>query len=419
MIEADLQRAGLLLEQGRFELAEETARRFLASAPQQPLGHAFLSLALLGQDKFVEARVAADDAVGCGPDHPVAHDTRARVLISCNRFPEAEAAAVEAVRLDPENPGHHSVLASALASRARWQEALDATENGLALDPEEPDLLNLRTRLLVQLGRVEDVGGASEQALRAAPEDADSHASVGWAHLNQREFEPAFVHFREALRLNPESEFARSGVIEAIKARNPFYALILRYFLWVGRLGSKGFYLMIGLYLLVQVITRNLESMPEGLQWVALAFIILYVLFCVVSWTAAPLFNLALRFHKFGRLVLSKTEFRDATILAVGLLVSIGTAAVGFLMPPGKFFLLGLQGLGTSMLFAASTMHEERRRLLMTGVVAVSLVIPVHFGVTVPNAEPELAKYPFELGGYLLLGGLVLSSVLSVRPIRR
>ena len=85
---------------------------------------------------------------------------------------------------------------------------------------------------------------------------------MGWAFLNTKDYDQAFAHFREALRLDPESEFARRGVIEAIKAKNRFYALTLAYFLWMERLGSKGFVFVIGLYIAVQVIARSADSLP-------------------------------------------------------------------------------------------------------------------------------------------------------------
>ncbi|MDB5311521.1 MAG: tetratricopeptide repeat protein [Gemmataceae bacterium] len=41
----------------------------------------------------------------------------------------------------------------------------------------------------------------------------------GWALLHARQPAEALTHFREALRLDPTNEWARDGLIEALKAR--------------------------------------------------------------------------------------------------------------------------------------------------------------------------------------------------------
>ena len=40
-----------------------------------------------------------------------------------------------------------------------------------------------------------------------------------WALIEQGEHEQAMEHFREALRLNPQLDWARQGIVEAMKAR--------------------------------------------------------------------------------------------------------------------------------------------------------------------------------------------------------
>lgn len=45
-------------------------------------------------------------------------------------------------------------------------------------------------------------------------------------------------HFREALRLEPDDEYARSGIVHALRARHFLYRLMLAYFLWMSRLSG-------------------------------------------------------------------------------------------------------------------------------------------------------------------------------------
>ena len=51
-----LQRASLLLEQSRFDLAEKEIRRALASDPDNAMSHALLGLCLANSEKFDDAQ---------------------------------------------------------------------------------------------------------------------------------------------------------------------------------------------------------------------------------------------------------------------------------------------------------------------------------------------------------------------------
>ena len=71
-------------------------------------------------------------------------------------------------------------------------------------------------------------------------------------------------HFREALRLNPNMEWARQGILEALRARNPIYRVMLRYFLWMSRFrGKVQFGIVIGGWLGYQAIQGLLRSNPS------------------------------------------------------------------------------------------------------------------------------------------------------------
>ena len=57
--------------------------------------------------------------------------------------------------------------------------------------------------------------------------------------LHQAQPKAALEHFREALRLDPNLQYAQAGIVEALKARNPIYRWMLGYFLWMGRLSDR------------------------------------------------------------------------------------------------------------------------------------------------------------------------------------
>ena len=62
---------------------------------------------------------------------------------------------------------------------------------------------------------------------------------MGWTLLHDGDPRKAMGHFREALRLDPGMEWARAGIVEAMKARSLIYRIFLSYFLFMNRLSGN------------------------------------------------------------------------------------------------------------------------------------------------------------------------------------
>src|SRR5262249_40094967 len=140
-----LQRAEVLLSQGRFEMAEGELRAYLAYAPDDPLAHAWLAQALLGLDKApAEAVAEARTAVHMATYAAYPQMVLSLALEKQDKLLEAEVAAREAIRLDPDEAAYHAQLADLLSRRRRWSEAADAAQRGLEIDAEDLACINLR-----------------------------------------------------------------------------------------------------------------------------------------------------------------------------------------------------------------------------------------------------------------------------------
>ena len=303
-----LDRAGLLLQQGRYALAEQETRAQLVHHPEDPFSHAILALCLTYQERYGEATEEAGQAIHFGPDVAFSHYVMAKILLSRNRYAEAEQRIEEAIRLDPHDADQFSLLASLHLEQYRGNEALAAALQGLEIDPDHAGCKNLEAMALVKLGRGAEAGAALEGALAKDPENALSHANQGWALLHEARHEEALDHFREALRLDPDMEWARQGIVEALKARHLLYGLMLRYFLWMSRLSPRTQWLVIiGAWFGHRALRDAAKSQP-ALAPMVLPVTILYGAFVVLTWTADPLFNLLLRFNRFGRLALSEEQ---------------------------------------------------------------------------------------------------------------
>ncbi|MCP5525841.1 MAG: tetratricopeptide repeat protein [Verrucomicrobiales bacterium] len=428
-MKAHLDRAILLYQQGRHELAAQELRQVIAQDPHHPYPHALLSLVLTDHKQLEEATREARQAIHLAPDFPLAHYAHARVLNERNRESEALEAIREAIRLDPVDPDYCAVEAAILFDLRRWPEALTAAERGLQLDAEHVGCANLRAMALVKLGRRDEAGESIATALAKDPDNAITHANQGWTRLHAGDARQALEHFREALRLDPDNEWARAGIVEALKARNVIYAAMLKYFLWMSRLspGAQWGIILGGLFL-SRMLAGAAHTMP-GLAPVVLPLRILYVAFALMTWLAYPLFNLMLRLNRFGRLALSREQIVESNWIGASLalaLVSLGGCLLeGFAGPwvfPLAVFGLLLMPLSGTFRCATGwprkTMVGVTLGLLGLGLLAIGLAWQAGSAAGAESeAMVERAVGALGLFGFGILGSAFLANYLgSVRP---
>ena len=339
-----LQRALLLYEQSRYDQAETELRRVLASEPNDAFAHAMLALCLAKGKKLNEALAESQHAIHLAPDEAFPHHARASVLVEREDFAAAGAAVAESIRLDPHQADAFSLQAAVRLEQRDWNGALASAEKGLEIDAEHVGCTNLRAMALRQLGRKEESAATMHEALAKAPEDALTHANQGWALLQRGDPKKALEHFREALRIDPELDWAREGIVEALKARNPIYRVVLAYFFWMSRLSAGAQWgVLLGGVIGSRVLNSLAKSNPKLAPFI-LPVQVLYLLFVLLTWTAKPMFNLALRLNRFGRLALSDEQVKASNWMGLALLIALIGLALGL-------FSNVTQGLAVALVF--------------------------------------------------------------------
>jgi tetratricopeptide (TPR) repeat protein len=319
----NLQRALLLFDQSRYEQAENELRQALASDPHEPYAHALIGLCLSHREQFKEATEEARQAVHLAPDFAFAHYALANVLHDRNRDDEALPVINEALRLDSATPAYFALLSAIHLNERHWQSALEAAEQGLRLDSEHTGCTNLRAIAMVKLGRKAEAGRTIDAALSRNPDNSLTHANQGWTLLEKGEPKKALEHFREALRLEPGNKWAQQGIVEALKARNIIYAMMLRYFLFMGKLSKRGQWgIILGAYFGIRALGALAKAKPGWEPWI-LPIELVYLAFVIMSWIAEPLFNLLLRLNRFGRLALPREKIVASNWLGACLLIAL------------------------------------------------------------------------------------------------
>ncbi len=302
------ERGSQLYSMGRHEQAEQEFRAALIQEPNNALAHAMIGLCLLKRKAYGEATSEAQTAIGLRPDWAFGYAVLANIFEERERLKEAAGAIEQAIGLDPFNPQNLAILATIRLKQNNWNEALAAANRGLEIDPENAGCVNARGVALVHLGRRDEANETIAGALSRNPENATTHANQGWALLHSGDHRAALKHFREALRLDPELKWAKAGIVEAMKARNPIYRVMLKYFLFMARMSPRVRWgIVIGGWAGYQLLNGAKTDMP-AVRPLVLPVMVAYIVFVYLSWLAAPAFNLMLRVDRFGRYALSRDQ---------------------------------------------------------------------------------------------------------------
>ncbi|MEO1434805.1 MAG: tetratricopeptide repeat protein [Bacteroidota bacterium] len=343
-----LERGQLLIQQSRYTEAEQELQQALALDPQNAMALGLMSICAIHKQDFTEALQLAELALSYEPIDPFLIYVLSRCYFLNNRFDDAKAQLEEGLSIYPHQDNFFLLLGEIAFHQEDWEESLNYAHQGLEIDPEHLDLINLRARSLVQLNRKEEARATMDYALHTNPEDPYSHANKGWVAINQNEIDSALEAFQEALRLDPENDYARNGLKEAIKAQNLAYRLVLQYFLWMGRMNEKHRWtFVIGIYILYRVILYVAKSFP-AIAPVLYPLVFVYILFAFSSWVAVPFSNFVLRFHKLGRYAMDRDELRGSTVVGSAVIVAIVLFGIYYFLRFELFLLLG--GFCTLML---------------------------------------------------------------------
>lgn len=311
------------MQQKRYPDAERELRTALALDPDNIHLLLLLSICLFEQEKTEEAGKTIQMVIRQEPDNDYALYIFAKIKLYEDDNKKAEELLRQAVQLEPNEPDYYGLLSSIYLQQKDFQRALEYAEKGLALDSENLLCLNMRSTSLLKLKRKEEAFTTIEKALEKDPENEYTHINFGWGQLERGHHKQALIHFREALRLNPNSTAAKSGLVETMKAKYWLYRQFLKYAFWMSRQSSRNQWIfVIGLYVLIRIL-RGLSEKNELLGTIIGPIVILYLIFALSSWFIMPLSNLILRLNPYGRYALSEEEITSSTYVGMSLMLSI------------------------------------------------------------------------------------------------
>ncbi|MBK8667961.1 MAG: tetratricopeptide repeat protein [Saprospiraceae bacterium] len=394
-----LSHVDVLLSQGRFAHAEAILERLLATDYETSSVMKLMTVAKMGLGKYKDAEELCQTIISLHPDDSFLFYIMASIRGTERKFSEAKSFIKEAISMEPANAAYHAYLSNICLQTKEFTEALHAADTGLSIDAENIDALNARSSALVSLGRKEEAFQTIEKSLATDPNNSDTHANMGWGLLHHGKTDDALKHFKEALKENPMSEYARNGMLEAMKSRFPVYRYFLMLMLWLSKLNNKNqWVLIIGGFVIYRILLRMANSF-EYLQPYLIPVIVLLAMFFLSTWIFSPLMNLYLLTNPFGKLTLNQEQKQSARWVGLALGLSILSLMIYLFITQNEGF-LSLSVLSFAMMIPLGSMNrpivsENRKKLKMaTIVLAIFVCIDSIMAIFLNNFMSQLFFLP-------------------------
>ncbi|MCE9599345.1 MAG: tetratricopeptide repeat protein [Spirochaetia bacterium] len=361
----NLARGLLLKEQRRYAEAEEYIKGALSTEPNNALAFHALAACQFHQEKLNQAIDSISQAIALEPNESDHRALKSFILVGAEKENEARNEAREAVSLDPNSAYAHCAVAQASMAMEKWPETEEAARMALSIDPENVFAGNALAHALRLQNKMAQNRAHVDDMLARDPEDAYTHATAGWAALQSSDTRRAEDHFREALRLDPNMDGAREGLLHSFKARSVFYRAYLKYCFWMQRLSEKTRWaVIIGLMLFVRFVRPLFTGAAAP---IGIAIGALYFLFVLWVHVAQGVGNFILLTDRFARYALKFRERVEAVFVGAPVVLGIISLAAGFALSSHIWTILGSAMIGAAFPFAYTFTNESRAGALLFG----------------------------------------------------
>lgn len=405
-------RSTTLMMNGRYRDAESFLRQGLALDPNNTQSLYFLSLCVGNDDnREKEAVNIIDRAIELDPESAEFHVHKARMLATLNKPKEAHASADQALSLDPESEDALAAKGVAYLKENRWADAEKCARQALELNADNQLAMNVLSQALQWQGKA--VESQMDVAARLArnPDDEMTHFNAGYAALRARNYAAAETHFKEALRLDPDFEGARQGLLECFRSRSIVYRAYLRYTFAMGRLQQKHqIALMVGIYVVYRMLRTWLATISPILSG---GLVMLYVVFALWTYVGRGLGNLIVLLDRQARHALKRREVWEGILVGGGIVVGFLLVILGIFVRQPLSLISGLCLIGLAIPLALSLGNDHQTGKYVYGVLAATAVVSAiilvfSLGFSLGNKEVVAACIKF--GG----GSIAIASLLAM-----
>lgn len=387
--------ARLMRERHRYDEAEASLLQHLAQFPDDPEAYCELALTRMqmeGRDR--DSLEAIEKAIGIVPENAWMLAVKAWILSSMSRHDKAIAATDEAIRLDPQCTLAWIARGRALGGREQWKSAEEAVRQALKIDPDDSEANNLLSLYLRLQGRTEEADYYTATMLSRNAEDDVALTNAGWTRLHEGRHREAEQLFMDALRIAPDSEYARSGIREAYKARSAFYRLYLRWVFFMQRFrGPTQFIIIIGLFFGFKFLFRQAANINPSL---GIGLVFLYTLLIFWVWLASGLGHFIILLDRRARQSLNRPEKWDGILVGGFFFVGLMLLAGGLATATVPLTIFGAGLITAAVPNSLVCLNESRAGQIIFGLTGIGCMLSACLGVAVSlSGNDPTAAYAF------------------------
>ena len=407
--------ASLMIDQRNYLQAMALLRQALALHPDHGEALYFMAFCQLQSDRDSGRALATVNlALAAEPHNSRYHSLKAAILCARNDYSGALSSANDAIAVDPAEKYGYIEKGRTLVAMQRWKDAEVALHEALALDAEDATAGNLLTVALQYQNRSDETEQRIHRSLSRDPHDSYAHANAGWSALRKGDLQQAEFHFREALRIEPENEHARRGVIETFKARSPIYRIYLKYCFTMGRLQPRHqIFVIVGLMLAYRLSRRVFTG---SMQPVGTIIGAAYLLFVLWSWVAHGVGNLLLLFNSFARRALRRNEKIEGVLVGGNVMLGLPVYLIGLAAGLQGIYPHGFLMIASAFPFSATFTNDRKAGKWFYGIsgayiwvmnIAALIIafspLPPHIGNMCFNSATILAMVSILMGAFGIL----------------
>jgi hypothetical protein len=253
--------------------------------------------------------------------------------------------------------------------------------------------------------------------LERDPEDPFTHANAGWTALQRGQHREAETHFREALRLDPDFDYAREGLLNSFRARSPLYRGYLKYCFWMQRLsGGARWAVILGLYFGVKL-SRAVFQGPYKMIGVGIGA--LYFLLVLWVWIAKGVGNFILLFDKFAKHALRRNEKIEAVMVGGGVCGGILLFGAGVAVNTFAPIVIGGAFVAAAFPFSMTFTNESRAGRMLFGAIGVLTLLAALLVVASVFTSEEAQSGALTLFGIGIFACVACTWLGNIRALRR
>jgi Flp pilus assembly protein TadD len=226
---ANLQRGILLRDHGRFKEASEFFGRAIEAEPDNPRGYFEQALCFCNFGNNREALRYLDRAQALSPNEAEYLALRA-LIISRRAWLSRKALTLvnKALEINPTLVGALITKAIIYHTACQWKQSEAAAREVLKIEPRNDFAANLLAFSLRMQGRTKESSQVLAEILHRVPTDAFGQANAGWTALQTGDYERAYDHFLNSLRIDPHESLALTGLRQALMQRAWPYRFIFQ-----------------------------------------------------------------------------------------------------------------------------------------------------------------------------------------------